>query len=126
MSTELTSGLCSTTGFTPQNTYLWGAALDGDLLTVSCAYGGGQNTNNLSTAIIPLGSTAKTALVQTPPNPAILVSGWVRAAWSAGNSSYVVTFSGSMVESGVTRVESSDQGTLPAIAKQIIVAAFLD
>jgi uncharacterized protein YfaQ (DUF2300 family) len=65
------------------------------------------------------------ALIAKQTNPAILADGNVQAAWSKDNRSYVVTFSGSMVQPNVNNITSSDQNGAAGDAARIIVAAYL-
>lgn len=61
------------------------------------------------------------------PNPAISVAGSVQVLWSTNNdpTSYIVLFSGAMVEGNVNNAFSTDQENLPVNSDQIIVAAYL-
>ena len=127
MGQELISGLSATRATTtqPDQTFVWDAKESAGGLTMTVRYGGSTNTNNLATAFIKTGSTAPVALTASQNNPDIAAAGNVQAAWSPDNRSYVVTFSGNMVRSGVNNIVSSDQNGVAGDAAQIIVAAYL-
>ncbi len=125
MGQEIITGICATTTDSVAETFIWDAVEEGSGLTIRCSYGGGTATNNLSTAVIPSGSTSPVTLEQSVPNPAINAAGTVQARWSKDQKSYVVTFSGGMLMPGVISIVSSDLNGAPSGAEQIIVAAYL-
>jgi hypothetical protein len=79
----------------------------------------------LASGLIPWGTIEPVNLAQATPNPAINAAGSVQAYWSADQTSYIVTFSGNMVQANVNNILSSDMINSPASAQPIIVAAYL-
>jgi hypothetical protein len=125
MAQELVTGISATTTDTAQQTFVWNAVERNQQLKVTCSYGGGTATNNLSSVLIPWGSTAPLNLTQSPSNPAINAAGSIQVYWSADQTSYIVTFSGLMVQPNVNNILSSNMNGAPATAEPIIVAAYL-
>jgi hypothetical protein len=124
MGQQASTGLVATTITTPQFTFLWSASVANGNLQINVSYGGSTETNNGASATIPWGNTTAYPMLSGQNNPAITVDGTVSALFSADQQSYVVTFSGSMVEPGVINVSSS--GVIGAgQTSPIIVAAYL-
>jgi hypothetical protein len=127
MSQELISGFSATrqANNQPDQTFVWDAEESNGGLTIAVRYGGGTGTPHSATAFISTGSTTAVTLTPQQQGLATAAVGNVQAAWSNDNRSYVVTFSGLMVQGGVNNIESSDQNGAPGDAAPIIVAAYL-
>ncbi|HEX8655048.1 MAG TPA: hypothetical protein VF693_07485 [Allosphingosinicella sp.] len=127
MGTEIATGLCVTKAAlnAPDTTFIWDVVETNGNLAVKAAYGGGTDNSNIQIANIPAGSTASVNM-PAGTNPLISVIGRVAAAWSDGNQSYVVTFSGQMVRPGVNNIISSDQNGTAADKFPVIVYAYMN
>jgi len=127
MGIEVVSGLSATRGAwtSPDFTFIWSATEQGSTLVVGCTFGGGTATNNYATATIPWGSTQSVTMSNQQNNSAIYVQGSVQALWSTNQNSYVVTFSGAMIEPNVNNVISSNENGLAVDSEPIIVAVYL-
>jgi len=112
------TGLVATTTSVPQMTFDWSSEIDEDgQLHVRVNYGGGTETNNGYETTIKPGSTEPVAFVATQ-NPNIVIKGYVEAVWANDNVSYIVSFRGNMVLTGINNVASAT-----AQGKPIIVCA---
>lgn len=126
MGIEVTSGIGATRGAetSPDFRFIWQTTEQGTTsLVVNCAFGGGTALNNRATATIPWGSTTAVTMSNQQNNPAISVAGKVQALWSQSQTSYVVLFTGAMVEGNVNNVFSSNVSGPPSESPSIIVAA---
>lgn len=129
MGVEAVSGIGATRGSetSPDFTFIWSVTEEGSSLVVGCTFGGGTNTNNYASATIPWGNTDTWTMNNQPPNSAISVAGSVQVLWSTPNdpTSYIVLFSGAMVEGNVNNVFSTNQNGVVVESESIIVAAYL-
>lgn len=118
-------GATRTAETSPDFRFVWTTLEQGTTsLVVNCAFGGGTALNNHATATIPWGSSTPVTVSNQQSNTAIRVVGNVQAFWSGDQTSYVVLFTGAMVEGNVNNVFSYNVTiSPPSEAPAIIVAA---